>query len=35
MTGFDLRWSVGMGLLLMGAGIAIVAMQRRQRRHGR
>src|ERR1035441_5557780 len=31
-TGFDLRWSVGAGLLLMGAGFSIVAAQRRQRR---
>jgi cytoskeletal protein RodZ len=31
-TGFDLRWSVGIGLLLMGAGSSIVVMQRRQRR---
>jgi hypothetical protein len=28
-TGFDLRWSIGMGLLLIGAGVAIVTMQRR------
>jgi hypothetical protein len=33
-TGFDLRWSVGFGLLLMGAGFSIVAVQRRQRRSG-
>jgi hypothetical protein len=31
-TGFDLRWSLGLGLLLMGAGFSIVALQRRQRR---
>jgi outer membrane biosynthesis protein TonB len=31
-TGFDLRWSLGFGLVLMGAGFAIVAVQRRQRR---
>jgi len=31
-TGFDLRWSIGFGIVLMGAGFAIVAMQRRQRR---
>ncbi len=31
-TGFDLRWSVGIGLLLMGAGLSIVVVQRRQRR---
>jgi hypothetical protein len=30
-TGFDLRWSFGIGLLLMGAGFSIVAVQRRQR----
>lgn len=33
-TGFDLRWDVGFGLVLMAAGFAIVAMQRRQRRDG-
>lgn len=31
-TGFDLRWDVGFGLVLMGAGFSIVLMQRRQRR---
>jgi hypothetical protein len=31
-TGFDLRWTVGFGLLLMGAGTSIVVAQRRQRR---
>ncbi len=31
-TGFDLRWSIGAGVLLMGAGFSIVAAQRRQRR---
>jgi cytoskeletal protein RodZ len=31
-TGFDLRWTIGMGLLLLGAGFSIVAVQRR---HGR
>jgi hypothetical protein len=31
-TGFDLRWSFGLGLLLMGAGFSIVVVQRRQRR---
>jgi hypothetical protein len=30
-TGFDLRWTVGMGLLLMGAGMSIVVVQRRHR----
>ena len=33
-TGFDLRWTVGIGLLLMGAGFSIVTVQRRQRRDG-
>jgi hypothetical protein len=33
-TGFDLRWTVGFGLLLMGAGGSIVMVQRRQRRSG-
>jgi len=32
-TGFDLRWDIGFGLLLMVAGFSIVAVQRRQRRH--
>jgi hypothetical protein len=31
-TGFDLRWDIGLGLVLMGAGFTIVAVQRRQRR---
>ena len=31
-TGFDLRWDIGLGLVLMGAGFSIVAVQRRQRR---
>jgi uncharacterized surface anchored protein len=31
-TGFDLRWTVGMGLLLVGAGFSIVTVQRRHRR---
>jgi hypothetical protein len=31
-TGFDLRWDLGLGVLLMGAGFSIVAVQRRQRR---
>ncbi len=34
-TGFDLRWTVGAGLLLMGAGFSIVTVQRRQRRNTR
>jgi len=33
-TGLDLRWDVGFGLLLMGAGLSILVMLRRQRRHG-
>jgi hypothetical protein len=33
-TGFDLRWSVAIGLLLLIAGLSIVAVQRRQRRRG-
>ena len=28
-TGFDLRWTIGIGLLLMGAGFSIVTVQRR------
>lgn len=31
-TGFDLRWDIGFGVVLLGAGISILAMQRRQRR---
>jgi hypothetical protein len=31
-TGFDLRWTIGIGLLLMGAGFSIVTVQRRQQR---
>jgi hypothetical protein len=30
-TGFDLRWSFGVGLLLMAAGFSIVGVQRRRR----
>jgi hypothetical protein len=33
-TGFDLRWSLAIGLLLMGAGLTIVGVQRRQRGRG-
>ncbi len=33
-TGFDLRWVVGIGVLLVGMGFSIVAVQRRQRREG-
>ena len=31
-TGFDLRWTVGGGLLLLAMGFSIVTVQRRQRR---
>jgi hypothetical protein len=31
-TGFDLRWSLGIGLLLIGAGFSLVMVERRQRR---
>jgi hypothetical protein len=31
-TGFDLRWDIGLGLLLVAAGVSIVVLQRRQRR---
>ncbi len=31
-TGFDLRWTVGIGLLLVAMGFSIVTVQRRQRR---
>ncbi len=34
-TGFDLRWSFGIGLVLMGAGFSIVVMQRRRREGSR
>jgi hypothetical protein len=34
-TGFDLRWSFGIGLVLMAAGFSIVTMQRRRREGGR
>ncbi len=33
-TGFDLRWDIGFGLLLMVAGLSIVVVQRRHRRDG-
>jgi cobalamin biosynthesis Mg chelatase CobN len=33
-TGVDLRWSIVVGVLLMGAGFSIVVLQRRQRRDG-
>jgi uncharacterized surface anchored protein len=31
-TGLDLRWTIGLGLLLVGAGFSIVTVQRRSRR---
>jgi len=31
-TGFDLRWDIAFGVLLMGAGVGILTLQRRQRR---
>ena len=31
-TGFDLRWTAGIGVLLMVAGFSIVTLQRRHRR---
>jgi hypothetical protein len=31
-TGLDLRWTLGVGLLLIAAGFSIVSVQRRQRR---
>jgi uncharacterized surface anchored protein len=34
-TGMDLRWMIGMGLLLAGAGVSIVTVQRRHRNDGR
>jgi hypothetical protein len=33
-TGFDLSWDLGFGIVLLGAGFSILAMQRRQRHHG-
>jgi hypothetical protein len=33
-TGFDLRWTLAVGLLLMGAGFSIIVVQRRERRGG-
>ena len=32
-TGFDLRWTIGGGVLLMAMGFSIVTAQRRQRRN--
>jgi uncharacterized membrane protein len=34
-TGFDLRWTVAAGLVLLATGFSIVTMQRRQRRSNR
>lgn len=34
-TGLDLRWSFGIGLALMGAGLSIVFVQRHRREGGR
>src|SRR5947209_1645825 len=34
-TGFDLRWSLVVGVVLMGAGFSIVVVQRRQHRSQR
>lgn len=34
-TGFDLRWTIGAGLLLLAMGLSIVTVQRRQRRNER
>jgi hypothetical protein len=31
-TGFDLRWTIGGGVLLIAMGFSIVTAQRRQRR---
>jgi uncharacterized surface anchored protein len=31
-TGFDLRWALGVGLLLIASGFSIVLVERRQRR---
>lgn len=33
-TGFDLRWDIGFGVVLLGAGFSILTVQRRQNRHG-
>lgn len=32
-TGFDLRWTIGAGVLLLAMGLSIVGAQRRQRRN--
>jgi hypothetical protein len=31
-TGFDLRWTIGGGVLLIAMGLSLVTAQRRQRR---
>jgi hypothetical protein len=31
-TGLDLRWTIGVGLLLLGSGLVIVGAQYRHRR---
>ena len=33
-TGLDLRWTIGVGLLLLAAGFSIVGLQHRHRRDG-
>lgn len=33
-TGFDLRWTIGAGVLLMAMGFSLLTAQRRQRRNG-
>ena len=33
-TGFDMRWALAIGLILMGSGVTIVVAQRRQRGSG-
>jgi septal ring-binding cell division protein DamX len=32
-TGFDLRWTIGAGVILLAMGFSIVTVQRRQRRN--
>jgi hypothetical protein len=32
-TGLDLRWSFAIGIVLLGAGLSIIVVQRRQSRH--
>jgi hypothetical protein len=34
-TGFDLRWTIGAGVILLAMGFSIVTVQRRQRRSER